>query len=242
MSLSRMTAIAATTARASPSDDAAARAACTMSSSRSLIGVVDPLVQAAALDRVVQVARAVARQHDRRRVRGADRAELRDRHRGLGEQLEQERLEVVVGAVDLVDQQHRGPRPGVLQRLQQRPRDQVVAAEQLLLGELVAARLGQADRQQLARIVPLVQRLGGVDAVVALQPDQRRVQHLRERLGGLGLADPGLPLQQQRLREAEAEEERGRQALVDEVVDVREPPRERLDVARQCRSSPSGVL
>ena len=89
--------------------------------------VVDPVVQAAALDRVVQVARAVGGEHDDRRVRGPDRAELRDRHRRLGEQLEQERLEVVVGAVDLVDQQHRRPRPGVLERAQQRPADQVVA-------------------------------------------------------------------------------------------------------------------
>jgi hypothetical protein len=30
---------------------------------------------------------------------------LRDRHRRLGEQFEQERLELVVGTVDLVDQQ-----------------------------------------------------------------------------------------------------------------------------------------
>ena len=62
--------------------------------------------------------------------------ELRDRHRGLGQQLEQERLEVVVGAVDLVDQQHRRPRAGVLQRPQQRAPDQVVGAEQVGLGEL----------------------------------------------------------------------------------------------------------
>ena len=38
---------------------------------------------------------------------------------GLGEQLEQEGLEVVVGAVDLVDQQHRGPRSGMLERTKQ---------------------------------------------------------------------------------------------------------------------------
>ena len=53
----------------------------------------------------------------------------------LAEQLEQERLEVVVGAVDLVDQQHGGPRAGVLERAQQRPPDQVVRPEQLLLAE-----------------------------------------------------------------------------------------------------------
>ena len=78
------------------------------------------MVQAAALDRVVQVARAVGGEHDDRRVRGADGAELGDRHAGLGQQLEQEGLEVVVGAVDLVDQQHGRPRAGVLERAQQR--------------------------------------------------------------------------------------------------------------------------
>ena len=60
------------------------------------------------------------------------------------EQLEQERLEVVVGAVDLVDQQHRRPRPRMLERAQQRAADQVVAAEQVLLGELGAARRRRA--------------------------------------------------------------------------------------------------
>ena len=40
------------------------------------------------------------------RSRGADRAALGDRDREVGQELEQERLELVVGAVDLVDQQH----------------------------------------------------------------------------------------------------------------------------------------
>ena len=60
------------------------------------------------------------------------------------EQLEQERLEVVVGAVDLVDQQHRGPRAGVLERAQQRAADQVVGAEQVLLAQRRAARRRRA--------------------------------------------------------------------------------------------------
>ena len=235
MSLSRITATAATTLCASPSETPPTRRR-TMSSSRCLGGIVEPLVQAAPLDRVVQVARAVGREHDHRRELGADGAELRDRHRRLREQLEQERLEVVVGAVDLVDQQHRRPRARVLQGPQQRPRDQVLAAEQVALAQLLAGRLGQPDRQQLARIVPLVQRLGGVDAVVALQPDQRRVQRQRQRLGGLGLAYPRLPLQQQRLREAEREEQRRRQPFVDEVVDGGQAPRERLDIVAASSS------
>ena len=58
---------------------------------------------------------------------------LGDRHARVPQQLEQERLEVVVGAVDLVDQQHGRARAGVLERPQQRSPDQVVGAEQVLL-------------------------------------------------------------------------------------------------------------
>ena len=91
------------------------------------------MVEAAALDRVVQVARAVRGEDDRGRVGRAHRADLRDRDRGVRQQLEQEGLEVVVGPVDLVDQQHRRPRPRVLERAQQGAPDQVVGREQVLL-------------------------------------------------------------------------------------------------------------
>ena len=74
--------------------------------------VVDPVVEAAALERVVQVAGAVGGEHDDRRERGRDGADLGDGDGRLGQQLEQERLELVVGAVDLVDQQHGRPRAG----------------------------------------------------------------------------------------------------------------------------------
>ncbi len=65
--------------------------------------------------------------------------------RGLGQQLEQERLEVVVGAVDLVDQQHRRTRAGVLERLQQRPPDQVLRPEQIVLAR-ASVRSASASR------------------------------------------------------------------------------------------------
>ena len=78
-------------------------------------------------------------------------------------------------------------------------RDQVVRAEQVLLAQRLAARVGQPDAEQLAGVVPLVERLGRVDPLVALQADQRRVEHGRERLGRLGLADARLALEQQRL-------------------------------------------
>ena len=81
-------------------------------------------------------------------------------------------------------------------------RSRYSAPNRSVLASVDVARLGQPDAQQLARVVPLVERLAGVDALVALQPVQRRVQHAGQRLGRLRLADARLALQQQRLRAA----------------------------------------
>ena len=183
---------------------------------------VDPVVEAAAAQRVVQLAAAVGGQHhDRRRV-GGERAELRDGDRGLAEELEQQRLELVVGPVDLVDQQHRrrparcaGPPAGSARSCRNSSVNRSASASGLVPG------LGQPDRQQLALVVPLVERLAGGQALVALQPDQRRAQRRRQRLGRRGLADPGLALQQQRLPRRQRQEQRRRQPVVDQVVDAR---------------------
>ena len=55
----------------------------------------------------MHVAGAVRGQHHEGRLLGSKRPELGDRHRVVGQDLEKERLEFVVGAVDLVDDQHR---------------------------------------------------------------------------------------------------------------------------------------
>jgi hypothetical protein len=104
--------------------------------------VVDPVVQAAPLERVVQLARAVRGQHDQRPAGGADRPELGDRHLEVGEQLQQERLERVVGAVDLVDEQDH--RAVLLQGLQQRPAQQVAPGEE---GAFIDPALGRPQCQ-----------------------------------------------------------------------------------------------
>ena len=69
------------------------------------VGIVDPVIEAAALQRVVDLARAVRGDDDDRRLRRLDRAELRDRHLEVGQHLQQIGLERLVGAVELVDQQ-----------------------------------------------------------------------------------------------------------------------------------------
>ena len=90
------------------------------------------------------------------------------------------------------------------ERPQHRPGEQEPLVEQRLLRlgrvELAgpAGRLERAQVQDLAREVPVVERLAGVDPLVALQPDQRHVVHLGERLGQRRLAGAGLALEQQR--------------------------------------------
>jgi hypothetical protein len=102
-----------------------------ISSSRAASGIVDPVVEAAALHGVVDLARAVGRDdHDRRRLR-LHRAELGDRDLEVGQHLQQEGLEGLVGAVELVDQQHRRRRLA-LERLQQRALDQEALGEDVV--------------------------------------------------------------------------------------------------------------
>ena len=68
---------------------------------------------------------------DRRPPARLDRADLGDRDLEVREHLEKEGLELLVGPVDLVDQQH--DRPVAVDRLEQRPADQELGAEELLL-------------------------------------------------------------------------------------------------------------
>ena len=66
---------------------------------------------------------------------------------------------------------------------------------------LPSAALG-LDAQELLLVVPLVERLGLVEALVALQADQAGAGHLGHRLGQLGLAGAGRALDQDRLAAA----------------------------------------
>ena len=158
-------------ARVSSSSGACRR---TISTSRSTVGVVEPEVEAAALQGLGQLARVVGGEDDDGMGARLDHAQLGDRDLEVGEDLEQHRLELLVGLVDLVDQQH--DRARARRSPQQRP------GEQELLAEDVAARripaglgllLGLGlDPQQLLAVVPLVERLGLVEALVALEADQ----------------------------------------------------------------------
>jgi hypothetical protein len=88
-----------------------------------------------------------------------DGAELGNRHLEVRQHLEQVGLERLVGAVQFVDEQHRRRLRVAFQRLQQRPADEEALVEDVrrqLLAAHLPARLGQADLDHLARIVPFV--------------------------------------------------------------------------------------
>ena len=147
---------------------------------------------------------------------GANGAQLGNRDLPLGQDLEQERLERLVGAIHFVDEQHR--RSVLRDRLEQRPLEQELLAEDLrfTLFERRALALAQPRPQHLARVVPLVERRHGIEAFVALQPDQPRAQHIGEDLRALGLADAGRAFDEQRLLERQHDLERRRERLVDD--------------------------
>ena len=189
--------------------------------------VVDPVVEAAALERVVQLARPVRGHDDERPPLRRDRAELGDRNLEVRQELEQERLELVVGAIDLVDQEHDGL--ARLERVEERPSQQeALGVEGLrlggstLLGRVRSDGTSCAQVQQLARVVPVVERVVEVDALVALEPDQARAGGGGERLADLGLAHSRLTLEQQRLLERDREEDGDGEAPVGEVALARQ--------------------
>ena len=132
--------------------------------------MVDPVVEAAPLQRIVQLAGAVRGEDHVGPLLRLDRPQLGHRHLEVGEHLEQKRLELLVRAVDLVDQEQHALLG--LDRLEHGPPDQELAAEQL--GLVDRARLRCADVQQLAGVVPFVDRVGDIEPLVALQADQRR--------------------------------------------------------------------
>src|SRR5262249_53120112 len=117
------------------------------------IGVVDPVIQAAALERIVELARAIRRQQHDGPCHRADRAQLGNRHREVRQELEQKRLELVIGAVDLVDQEHDLLLRAGLDGIEQRPPEQEASGEQFAL---VDAALGGPQGEELTSVIPVV--------------------------------------------------------------------------------------
>ena len=200
------------------------------------LGEVDEEMEAAPLERVGHLAGVVAGEDDERHVTGPQRAELGHAHLEVGEHLEEERLELGVGLVDLVDQEH----AGLLRadRLQQRPRqDEAVAEEDVVFTRDAVDGLAERGRvphhladlvfqylrvEELLGVFPLVECLRLVEALVALEPDELVADGGGQHLGELRLPHPRRALDQDRLLHLRCEVDDGRDVAVGDVLLRRE--------------------
>ena len=109
-------------------------------------------------------------------------------------------------------------RDGLEQRALEQERLARRSSPPALASAVALAALLEPDVQQLLRVVPLVERRGGVEPLVALQADQVGVEHPRQHLGDLGLADARVALDQERLLERHRQVHRGRDGGIGDVL------------------------
>ncbi len=167
---------------------------------------------------------------------GLHRAHFRNRDLKIAQHFEQKRLEGFVGAVDLVDQQHRRAGGVGLERLQQRTFNQKPLGEHVVLQAgaiMLAFGLGDADGDHLRGVIPLIDRGGDIEALVALQPDQPAAERRGQHLGDLGLADAGLAFEEDRPAHFERQIKHGAERAVGEIVGLGQEVDGGVDGGRQ---------
>ena len=81
----------------------------------------------------------------------------------------------------------------------------------------VAGRFTQPDFEQLAGVVPLVDRMPDVEALVALEPHEPRSEGRGQRGGDARLANTGFPFEQDRTRQLQGQVQRRGQTAVGDV-------------------------
>ena len=162
-----------------------------------------------------------------------------DRHLVLGEDLEEQGLGLELDPVHLVDQQHH--RLGRADGLEQRPGQEELLGEDVLLQLLPGLAGVGLDAQQLLLVVPLVEGLGLVQPLVALEADQPAAGQPGHRLGQLGLARAGRALDQDRLGQPVGQEDDSGDALVGQVAARRPGPGGRRRSSRTGAARPPGT-
>ncbi len=208
------------------------------------IRVLDPVVEGPSLEGVVHVPGAVRGEDHHWRYGRPERADLGHRYREVGQDLEQVGLELVVGTIDLVDEEDGRSlvgRAAVGDRPQEGSADQEPLREELVLGDGIGAGppVSCPQIQKLALVVPLVQGLRGVDSLVALEADQVAADPSRQSVADLRLAHARLALQEERTPHHDGEEDRGRQSPARQVSLGTQRP---LDVlGRRRRGPPWGL-
>ena len=151
----------------------------------------------------------------------SQRTQLRNGDLKFGEQFQEKALELLVGAVDFVDQKDRRTCACRIDGLQQRPLDQKGFAVQLAVRARTIERMRRIknpELEQLPRIVPFVQRVPDVQPFIALQPNQIGLQRSGGGRRKRSLADARFPFQEERSFEPEREKECDGETAVGDVV------------------------
>jgi hypothetical protein len=81
----------------------------------------------------------------------------------------------------------------------------------------------------LAGVIPLVESLAGIEALIALETDEVGLQNLRQNLGYFRLTNAGFALEKERSTQAQAEKRRDRQATIGYVAGAGERGHNRFD-------------
>ncbi len=149
------------------------------------------------------------------------RAQLGNRDLEFSQQLEEKPFELLVGAIDLVDEEDCRTRAFRIDRLQQRPLDQKRIAVKLAMRAGAIERLGcveDSQLEQLTRVIPFVQRVTDVEAFVALKTDEIGVERRGGRGGERSLADARLTFEKERPFQPQRQEQRDRQPAIGDVL------------------------
>ena len=144
-----------------------------------VVRIFYPVVQAAALQRVVDFPSPVGGNYNDGWVDCLVSTQLWNRDLEVTQHLQQESLELLIGPVQLVDEQDRRLLPAFVDGLQKGAFDQEPLAEQVGGGALtvdLAGRFHKAYFQDLAGVIPFVDGVVDVQAFIALEVDQLSIQ------------------------------------------------------------------
>ena len=106
----------------------------------------------------------------------------------------------------------------------------------------LAFRFGEADGDHLRAVIPLIDRGGDVEPLVALQADQLAAERLRQHLGDLGLADAGLAFEEDRPAHAQREIQHRRQRAVGDIIGLAQQLERGVDRGWQVFCGHCGTL
>src|SRR5215469_13700758 len=195
------------------------------------VGIVDPVVEATPFQSVAQLPGAVGSENNVWNVLCLERSHLRDADLKIRQQFEEKCLESLVGAIDLINQQHR--RSLLCEnRLEQGALEKELFAKNVLflLFDGLLCFFLDFYGQQLLLIVPFVNRRAHIQTLVTLQPDKARPQHCGEYLSHLRLAQARVTFNQKRLVELHRQVNGGSQRAVGDISELLEALDQRMHI------------